>query len=130
MTGAKPIRDWLGELGLAQHAETFEREQIDVDALRHLTEDHLKDLGLPMGQAPGSDPEFVLHTCVRPGRPWVTKCAELHSTPSRRKDPHVSRCTGRRTQASHRHVLRHRWFDGFGRKSGGGEHARDAQPFL
>jgi class 3 adenylate cyclase/tetratricopeptide (TPR) repeat protein len=49
MTNAKPIRDWLAELGLAQHAETFEREQIDLDALRHLTEDNLKDLGLPLG---------------------------------------------------------------------------------
>jgi class 3 adenylate cyclase/tetratricopeptide (TPR) repeat protein len=36
-------------LGLAQHAETFEREQIDLAAVRHLTGDDLKDLGLPMG---------------------------------------------------------------------------------
>ncbi len=49
MSAASSIRAWLGELGLAQYAETFEREQIDLDALRHLTEDHLKDLGLPMG---------------------------------------------------------------------------------
>ena len=49
MSSAKSIRDWLTELGLAQHAEAFEREQIDLDAVRHLTEDDLKDLGLPMG---------------------------------------------------------------------------------
>ena len=49
MSGAKSIRDWLAELGLAQHAEVFEREQIDLDAVRHLTEENLKDLGLPMG---------------------------------------------------------------------------------
>jgi class 3 adenylate cyclase/tetratricopeptide (TPR) repeat protein len=49
MTGAQSVRDWLAGLGLAQHAEVFEREQIDLEALRHLTEDNLKDLGLPMG---------------------------------------------------------------------------------
>ncbi len=49
MSSAKPIRDWLGELGLAHHAEAFEREQIDLDAVRHLTEENLRDLGLPMG---------------------------------------------------------------------------------
>ena len=49
MSSAKSIRDWLTELGLAQHAEAFEREQIDLDAVRHLTEENLKDLGLPMG---------------------------------------------------------------------------------
>ena len=49
MSSAKSIRDWLTELDLAQHADAFEREQIDLDAVRHLTGDDLKDLGLPMG---------------------------------------------------------------------------------
>ena len=43
------IRAWLGELGLGQYAEAFEAEQIDLDAARHLSDDVLKDLGLPTG---------------------------------------------------------------------------------
>src|SRR5262245_4599446 len=43
------IRDWLATLGLAEHADLFVREQIDVDAVRYLTESNLKDLGLGMG---------------------------------------------------------------------------------
>jgi len=43
------IRTWLRSVGLEQHAEAFEREQIDLEALRHLTASDLKELGLPMG---------------------------------------------------------------------------------
>ena len=32
------IREWLETLGLAQYADLFEREQIDLDAACHLTE--------------------------------------------------------------------------------------------
>ena len=49
MSSANSIRDWLSGLGLAQYAGAFEQEQIDLDAVRHLTGDDLKDLGLPMG---------------------------------------------------------------------------------
>lgn len=49
MRTAMSTRAWLAELGLVQHAEIFDREQIDMDAVRHLTDDNLKDLGLPMG---------------------------------------------------------------------------------
>ncbi|HTS55597.1 MAG TPA: adenylate/guanylate cyclase domain-containing protein, partial [Burkholderiales bacterium] len=40
---------WLQQLGFGQYAEVFEREQIDLEAARHLTDANLKDLGLPMG---------------------------------------------------------------------------------
>jgi class 3 adenylate cyclase/tetratricopeptide (TPR) repeat protein len=43
------IRTWLRTVGLEQHAEVFEREQIDFEALRHLTASDLKELDLPMG---------------------------------------------------------------------------------
>src|SRR6185436_16346723 len=43
------VRHWLNTNGLAQLTEIFEREQIDLDALKVLTESNLKDLGLPMG---------------------------------------------------------------------------------
>ena len=38
-----------GDAGLVQHADLFEHEQIDLEAVRNLTEPNLKDLGLGMG---------------------------------------------------------------------------------
>jgi len=43
------VRHWLQARGLGQYADAFEREQLDLDALPHLTEENLKDLGLPLG---------------------------------------------------------------------------------
>jgi class 3 adenylate cyclase/pimeloyl-ACP methyl ester carboxylesterase len=43
------IRDWLRSIELDQYAETFEREQIDRDSVRHLSDADIKDLGLPIG---------------------------------------------------------------------------------
>src|SRR5882672_7331108 len=43
------VREWLETLGLAQYTELFEHEQIDLEAVRNLTEPNLKDLGLGMG---------------------------------------------------------------------------------
>ncbi|MGH9575842.1 MAG: adenylate/guanylate cyclase domain-containing protein, partial [Terriglobales bacterium] len=43
------LREWLDAMGLGVHAELFEREQIDMDAAKHLTEQHLKEMGMPIG---------------------------------------------------------------------------------
>ncbi len=43
------IRTWLGALSLESHADLFEREQIDMRALPHLSDADLKALGLPTG---------------------------------------------------------------------------------
>ena len=43
------IRHWLEELGLGQYVDVFEAEQITRQAVSHLSEDDLKELGLPMG---------------------------------------------------------------------------------
>lgn len=43
------IADWLKDLGLADYVDVFEREDIDVDAVRDLTEEDLREIGLPMG---------------------------------------------------------------------------------
>ena len=43
------IGGWLTTLGLEECTGLFEREHIDLEAARHLTEANLKDLGLPMG---------------------------------------------------------------------------------
>jgi predicted ATPase/class 3 adenylate cyclase len=43
------IRRWLTDLGLERFAELFEREELTSANLPELTEDDLKDLGLPLG---------------------------------------------------------------------------------
>jgi class 3 adenylate cyclase/tetratricopeptide (TPR) repeat protein len=43
------VRQWLEARGFGEYVEAFEREQLDLEALLHLTADDLKDLGLPMG---------------------------------------------------------------------------------
>jgi hypothetical protein len=43
------VRDWLDRLGLGEYAEVFEREKVMLDDLPELSEEDLKDLGLPLG---------------------------------------------------------------------------------
>ena len=48
-TMARDIGGWLEEVGLGIYAESFAANEIDFDALPHLGEADLKELGLPMG---------------------------------------------------------------------------------
>src|SRR3954454_3248697 len=43
------IADWLEQLGLGQYAERFAENEIDVSVLPHLTDQDLKDIGIPLG---------------------------------------------------------------------------------
>jgi class 3 adenylate cyclase len=43
------IADWLQELGLGQYAQAFAENEIDVSVLPHLTDQDLKDIGVPLG---------------------------------------------------------------------------------
>lgn len=43
------IESWLGRIGASEYAARFVAEKIDLQALQHLTEGDLKELGLPMG---------------------------------------------------------------------------------
>ena len=43
------IRSWLRTLGLESYADLFEREQIDMPSLPHLSDADLKGMGLPTG---------------------------------------------------------------------------------
>ena len=43
------IDAWLARLGLTKYAETFAAHEVDFEALRHLSDDDLKKLGLPLG---------------------------------------------------------------------------------
>ena len=46
---ADEIADWLEQLGLGKYSQQFIDNEVDLDAARDLTEDDLKDLGLPLG---------------------------------------------------------------------------------
>jgi class 3 adenylate cyclase/predicted ATPase len=43
------VSRWLQELGLGKYAALFAEHELSFDALAHLTEDDLKELGLPLG---------------------------------------------------------------------------------
>ena len=43
------IGGWLQSLGLGQYEAVFRENAIDADVLRDLTEDHLREMGLPLG---------------------------------------------------------------------------------
>ena len=43
------IADWLEKLGMSEYAQRFAENKIDVSALRHLTDQDLKDIGVPLG---------------------------------------------------------------------------------
>ena len=43
------IDGWLRGIGLEQYAQTFRDNAIDPDVLRDLTDEHLRELGLPLG---------------------------------------------------------------------------------
>ncbi|TMJ37233.1 MAG: hypothetical protein E6G89_14755 [Alphaproteobacteria bacterium] len=41
------IAAWLARLGLSKYAEAFAAHEVDFEVLRHLSDDDLKELGLP-----------------------------------------------------------------------------------
>ena len=43
------VTSWLASLGLEKYAATFAANEIDAAAVPDLTDDHLKELGLPLG---------------------------------------------------------------------------------
>lgn len=49
MTAAQDIATFLAALGLEKYAPVFAENEVDLAALAHLSEDDLKELGLPLG---------------------------------------------------------------------------------
>ena len=43
------VRTWLGGLGLDRYADVFREHQIEADVLPELTDQHLKEMGVPLG---------------------------------------------------------------------------------
>ena len=46
---ARDIGQWLEGLGLGRYAEAFADNEIDLDALPHITEEDLKEIGVALG---------------------------------------------------------------------------------
>jgi class 3 adenylate cyclase len=45
----KEISDWLEKLGMFEYAQRFAENKVDVSVLRYLTDQDLKDMGVPLG---------------------------------------------------------------------------------
>jgi class 3 adenylate cyclase len=45
----REIADWLEKLGMPEHAQCSAENKIDVSVLLHLTDQDLKDIGVPLG---------------------------------------------------------------------------------
>src|SRR5215831_11689024 len=43
------IADWLERLGMSEYTQSFTEQRIDVSVLRYLTDQDLKDIGVPLG---------------------------------------------------------------------------------
>jgi SAM domain (Sterile alpha motif) len=43
------IAEWLASIGLEEYAQRFAENAIDLSVVRDLTEQDLKDLGVPLG---------------------------------------------------------------------------------
>ena len=46
---ARDIGEWLDGLGLGRYAEAFSDNEIDLQALPHITEEDLKEIGVALG---------------------------------------------------------------------------------
>jgi hypothetical protein len=46
------LAQWLKELGMSEYAQCFAENKIDVSVLRYLTDQDLKDMGVPLGHRP------------------------------------------------------------------------------
>ncbi len=46
---ARDISEWLEDLGLGRYADTFAENEIDFEALPHVTEEDLKEIGIALG---------------------------------------------------------------------------------
>ena len=46
---ARDISEWLESLGLGKYADAITENEIDFDALPHVTEEDLKEIGIALG---------------------------------------------------------------------------------
>ncbi len=78
---------WLEELGLGRYAPAFAEQEITLDALWHLTDEDLKELGLPLGPRRIVSAAIADHLNVRsqPPPPVEMPAAAVAAEPERRQ---------------------------------------------
>ena len=79
---AESIVQWLDKLGLGQYTQAFADNGVELDHLTHLTDDDLKELGLPLG------PRRQLQAAVQ--TLFANQPPIRPSTPSGRDPPKLS----------------------------------------
>src|SRR5262245_31143612 len=80
------LAEWLTSIGLAEHAPRLAEEAIDFGVLRDLTEQDLKDLGLPIGHRRKMLRAIAeLHPAAFPPRPQKSSEAAPQSDAERRQ---------------------------------------------
>lgn len=82
------IGRWLEGLGLGKYANAFTENEITLDALPHLTQDDLKELGLPMG------PRKIVSAAI----------TDLEAAPSPAETTSAGKPTGQRGEAERRQL--------------------------
>jgi class 3 adenylate cyclase/tetratricopeptide (TPR) repeat protein len=73
------LRRWLEQIGLAQHAETFVANDVDLDVLPELSDEDLKELGLSLGhrrRLQRALAERSTETIIEPARETPSRDAE------------------------------------------------------
>ena len=82
------IASWLARLGLDKYIEAFTENEVDFDALRHLGEDDLKELGLPIGPR---RKVLAAIAALDDNIPVATEFAGPHGSPERGRAPAADR---------------------------------------
>ena len=98
------VRSWLEEIGLAEYANAFEANDIDLEILRDLTDADLKQLGVTstghrvrLRTAIGDKPRDVPGSASQP---------PADDPRQHRAEPPTQRFSAGGTPSNYRHVLR------------------------
>jgi SAM domain (Sterile alpha motif) len=90
------IGDWLASLGMTEYAERFAENKIDISVLPDLTDQHLKDLGVALGDRLKMlrairDPGNVSAVAAAPSIPHATETAPRENAERRSPTSSVRR---------------------------------------
>ncbi len=79
---AEDIAKWLDRRGLGQYAQAFAENGVELQHLPHLTDDDLKELGLPLGPRRHLQAAIETLSADQPSiRPTVPSTREPKSDP-------------------------------------------------
>jgi hypothetical protein len=70
------IADWLEKLGMSEYVQCFADNKIDISVLRHLTDQDLKDIGIPFGHRRKMLAAITELTGTAPATPAATPAIE------------------------------------------------------